>query len=97
MKVVAVSAFTDKTKALPSKVDCERAAVSDRQLWELWYTAVPEPPQVGAYIATALEGQRAGHMLPLAVRGIESGKTIGSTRYHDILPNVDRVEIGYTW
>ena len=26
-----------------------------------------------------------------------TGKLIGSTRYHDILPDVDRLEIGYTW
>lgn len=74
-----------------------REAVQDGRLWELWYTAVPEPSQVAAYIATALDGQRAGHMLPWAVRELDTGKIVGSTRYHDILPQVDRVEIGYTW
>lgn len=74
-----------------------RTAVSDGRLWELWFTAVPEPAQVGEYITTALEGQRAGHMLPWAVRELAGGTLIGCTRYHDILPAVDRVEIGYTW
>src|SRR5436190_7472781 len=74
-----------------------RAAVSDGQLWELWYTRVPEPHEVGAYIAEALEGQRAGHMLPWVVRELASGKLIGSTRYHDIMAAIDRVEIGHTW
>lgn len=73
------------------------AAVADGRLWELWYTAVPEPAQVAGYITKALEGQSAGHMLPWAVRELEHGSIIGSTRYHDILPQVDRVEIGYTW
>lgn len=73
------------------------AACTDGRLWELWYTAIPEPHKVAAYIATALEGQKAGHMLPWAVRELEGGTIIGSTRYHDILPQVDRVEIGYTW
>jgi RimJ/RimL family protein N-acetyltransferase len=73
------------------------AAVIDGRLWELWFTAVPEPEQVAAYIKTALDGQKAGHMLPWAVRELESGTIVGSTRYHDILPQVDRVEIGYTW
>jgi RimJ/RimL family protein N-acetyltransferase len=72
-------------------------AVKDGRLWELWYTAVPEPATADAYIATALEGQRAGQMLPWAVRELASGKIVGSTRYHDILASVDRVEIGYTW
>jgi len=31
------------------------------------------------------------------VRLTSTGKLTGSTRYHDILPDVDRVEIGYTW
>lgn len=72
-------------------------AVQDGRLWELWYTSVPEPDAVGAYLAEAFEGQRAGHMLPWAVRELETGAIVGSTRYHDILPDIDRVEIGYTW
>ena len=72
-------------------------AASDGRLWELWYTSVPEPDDVGAYIAAALEGQRAGHMLPWAVREISTDMVIGTTRYHDIVANIDRVEIGWTW
>jgi RimJ/RimL family protein N-acetyltransferase len=49
------------------------------------------------YIANALMGQQDGIMLPFVVRLTSTGKLIGSTRYHDILPDVDRVEIGYTW
>ncbi len=73
------------------------AAVTDGRLWELWFTAVPEPTRVAEYITKALDGQIAGHMLPWAVRELEHGTIIGSTRYHDVLPQVDRVEIGYTW
>ena len=73
------------------------AAASDGNLWELWFTAVPEPKQTRAYIETALEGQRAGHMLPWVVREMTTGRIVGSTRYHDIVAAIDRVEIGYTW
>lgn len=73
------------------------AAASDGKLWELWFTSVPEPAQASTYIATALAGQRDGHMLPWAVREIMSDKVIGSTRYHDIVAAIDRVEIGYTF
>jgi RimJ/RimL family protein N-acetyltransferase len=72
-------------------------AAADGQLWELWFTSVPEPDKVDAYISAALEGQRAGHMLPWVVRELTSGKVVGSTRYHDIVAPIDRVEIGYTW
>jgi RimJ/RimL family protein N-acetyltransferase len=74
-----------------------REAASDGNLWELWFTAVPEPDKVESYIQTALDGQRAGHMLPWVVRELSSGRLVGSTRYHDIMSAVDRVEIGYTW
>jgi RimJ/RimL family protein N-acetyltransferase len=36
-------------------------------------------------------------MLPWAVREVASNRVIGTTRYHDIGPRIDRVEIGYTW
>jgi len=73
------------------------AAAADGRLWELWYTFVPEPGQTEAYIADALAGQRAGQMLPWAVRELSTGGIAGSTRFHDIVPSIDRVEIGYTW
>ena len=73
------------------------AAAADGRLWELWFTAVPAPEDVASYVATALRGQQDGHMLPWIVRDIASGDVIGATRYHDIVPALDRVEIGYTW
>jgi len=72
-------------------------AVRDGELWRLWFTGVPQPEQAAVYVAAALEGQRAGSMLPWAVRELSSGDIVGSTRYHDIVPAIDRVEIGYTW
>jgi RimJ/RimL family protein N-acetyltransferase len=73
------------------------AAASDGRLWELWYTAVPAPDRAGAYIDAALAGLRDGHMVPWVVRDLESGAIVGTTRYHDIVREIDRVEIGYTW
>jgi RimJ/RimL family protein N-acetyltransferase len=72
-------------------------AARDGSLWELWYTVVPAPDETAAYVAEGLEGLRQGHMLPWAVRDLESGTIVGSTRYHDIVAGIDRVEIGYTW
>ena len=81
----------------PDHADALRRAANDGRLWELWYTVVPEPAQVDAYIETALAGQRDGRMLPWAVRELSGGTIVGSTRYHDIVREIDRVEIGYTW
>ena len=73
------------------------AAASDGRLWELWFTVVPAPESIQTYVADAQKGAREGHMLPWVVRELATGAIIGSTRYHDILPDMDRVEIGYTW
>lgn len=73
------------------------AAAADGELWNLWFTSVPSPDETKTYIENALTGYKAGHMLPWAVRELTTGKIVGSTRYHDVIANIDRVEIGYTW
>ena len=72
-------------------------AVADGRLWDLWFVATPEPDNIARYIEDALKGQREGHMLPWVVRDLASGAIVGSTRYHDIVARIDRVEIGHTW
>jgi RimJ/RimL family protein N-acetyltransferase len=74
-----------------------RAAAQDGRLWELFFTSVPEPDKVGAYIVQAQAGQKNGDMLPWAVRDLKTDTIVGSTRYHDIIAAADRVEIGWTW
>jgi len=73
------------------------AAAADGALWELWYTVVPAPGETKTYIEQALERQSEGRMLPWAVRNLATGTIVGSTRFHDVAADIDRVEIGYTW
>jgi RimJ/RimL family protein N-acetyltransferase len=77
--------------------DALAKAAADGELWQLWFTSVPEPQQTEAYIAQALAGRDAAHMLPFVVRELSSGEIVGSTRYHDIIKDASRVEIGWTW
>jgi RimJ/RimL family protein N-acetyltransferase len=72
-------------------------AARDGELWTLRVTSVPAPGESAAYVATALQGLADGHMLPFVVLDTASGRVIGTTRYHDIVPAVERLEIGYTW
>jgi RimJ/RimL family protein N-acetyltransferase len=72
-------------------------AAADGELWDLWFTGVPEPGAMAQYIDLALKGLEKGHMLPWVVRNAVGGKIIGTTRYHDIVASIDRVEIGATW
>ena len=81
----------------PEHYDGLVAAAKDGELWKLWFTSVPEPGAVMGYIGDAVRGQSDGHMLPWAVRDLATNTIVGSTRYHDIVAAIDRVEIGYTW
>src|SRR5688572_27480751 len=81
----------------PDHSDGLIAAAADGKLWELWFTSVPAATHTVDYIAEALAGQLQGHMLPWAVRDLATNTIVGSTRYHDIVAAIDRVEIGYTW
>jgi RimJ/RimL family protein N-acetyltransferase len=73
------------------------AAAADGELWNLWFTSVPQAGETMTYIRDAVKGQGDGHMLPWAVRDLSTNTIVGTTRYHDIVPAIDRVEIGYTW
>lgn len=74
-----------------------RAAAADGELWTLRITSVPEPEQTRAYIESALQMRAEGHRFAFAVTEAVTGQVLGSTSFHDILPAVKRVEIGYTW
>ena len=98
-----VSSVTLRGRGLrlePLSVDHEtglREAAADGQLWNLRVTSVPEPENTRAYIETALQMRSEGHRFAFAVIDEASGRVLGSSSYHDILPAVKRVEIGYTW
>lgn len=81
----------------PEHANALEGAAADGQLWTLAFTSAPAPGQATTYIAQALQGQRDGLMLPFVVTDLASGEIVGTTRYHDIMPAIARLEIGYTW
>ena len=74
-----------------------RAAAADGALWNIRVTSVPEPEQTRKYIEDALAMRQAGNRFAFAVLDADSGKVLGSSSYHDIVPAIRRLEIGYTW
>ncbi len=74
-----------------------REAAADGELWSLAFTSVPAPAETRAYIDAALADRDKGSRCPWVVRELSSGRIVGSTSYHDIVPAARRVEIGYTW
>jgi len=74
-----------------------RAAAADGELWNIRVTSVPEPENTRKYIEDALAMREAGNRFAFAVTESDTGKVLGCSSYHDILPAVKRVEIGWTW
>ncbi len=71
-----------------------RAAAQDGELWKLRITSVPEPHETSAYIDTAL---KTANRLAFAVTDAVTQQVLGTTSFHDVVPELKRVEIGYTW
>jgi len=74
-----------------------RAAAADGELWNIRVTSVPEPENTRQYIDDAQAMRKAGNRFAFVVQDTQHGKVLGCSSYHDILPAVKRVEIGYTW
>ena len=74
-----------------------RLAAADGELWNIRVTSVPEPENTRKYIEDALAMREAGNRFAFAVTETATGKVLGCSSYHDIVPAVKRVEIGWTW
>jgi RimJ/RimL family protein N-acetyltransferase len=98
--VLPVTLARGPVRLVPLALDHEAglaATAADGELWKLRVTSVPEPGATRSYIETALRMQAEGHRLAFAVLDAATGQVIGSSSYHDIVPAVQRLEIGYTW
>ena len=98
--VLPVTLEREPVRLVPLGPDHEAglaAAAADGELWQLRVTSVPEPGATGAYVETALRMRAEGSRLAFAVLDAGSGRVRGCTSYHDIVPAVERLEIGYTW
>jgi RimJ/RimL family protein N-acetyltransferase len=99
-KVEPVTLSDDRVRLEPlglQHVDGLKRAAADGELWTLRVTSVPEPDDTRGYVERALQGFAEGHRLAFAVVDPASAEVIGSSSYHDIVPAVERLEIGYTW
>lgn len=72
-------------------------AASDGALWNLSVTVVPGPETVETYITRALEGARAGTVMPFVIVDRARDRIVGSTRFWKIDRLNRKLEIGHTW
>jgi len=100
LPVLPVTLVGDRVRLEPlglHHVDGLKRAAADGTLWTIRVTSVPDPDDTRGYIERALQANACGHRLAFAVIDAASGDVIGSSSYHDIVPAVERLEIGYTW
>ncbi len=81
----------------PAHAEAVAAAAADGELWNLWYTSVPPPDKVAAWLDTALDMRERLGAMPFVVRDNASGDVVGSTRYFNVDAANRRLEIGHTW
>ena len=74
-----------------------QSAAADGELWNIRVTSVPAPHETRQYIEQALAMREMGNRFPFVVLETATGKVLGSSSYHDIVPAIKRLEIGYTW
>ncbi|MCE2828200.1 MAG: GNAT family N-acetyltransferase [Sphingomonadales bacterium] len=72
-------------------------AASDGKLWELFYTVVPGPESINAYLDRAEREQGWGRIMPFSVIEKASGDLVGATRYMRMNAPHRRLEIGTTF
>ncbi len=72
-------------------------AVRDGSLWTLFYTMVPHPDEMTAFLDDAAEAHAAGDGLTFATIERKSGAVVGSTRFLHSNLGYRRTEIGFTF
>lgn len=72
-------------------------AASDGELWNFKLTIVPGPETIDAYLARALDGQRAGTVMPFVTVRRADDRIVGTTRFWKVDYANRKLEIGSTW
>ena len=101
MAFVEPVTLTDRgVTLLPMALEHEtglQSAAADGELWNIRVTSVPAPHETRQYIEQALAMREMGNRFPFVVLETATRKVLGSSSYHDIVPGIKRLEIGYTW
>ncbi len=72
-------------------------AGADAAIWRWLPSAHHQPGTMRAFVDSAMTAQRNRTALPFAMIDLASQKAVGSTRYHHIVPEHRRLEVGVTW
>jgi RimJ/RimL family protein N-acetyltransferase len=83
--------------SLDEHLDDLVAAGADPELFRWFSKDRSSPNEMRAFVEDALSAQERGTTIPFAIVLQDSDEVIGSTRFGNIAPEHQRVEIGWTW
>ncbi len=72
-------------------------AISDGELWKLFFTNVPHPDDIGGFYSDACQMQASSQGLAFATIDRETNQVVGSTRFMNAHIANKRLEIGFTF
>lgn len=81
----------------PEHAEDLAAAISEDELYSVWYTRLPRPDAMAEDIADRLAAHEAGRVVPWAIRRRSDGRLVGVTTFLNIRADNRRLEIGSTW
>ena len=72
-------------------------AINEPDTWRFSQTSAHSEKGMQAYVNTALTNKATGKEYPFIVFDKTSGEYAGSTRFYDIQPQNNMLQLGYTW
>lgn len=72
-------------------------AINEPDTWRFSQTSAHSEKGMHAYVNTALTNKATGKEYPFIVFDKTSGEYAGSTRFYDIQPQNNMLQLGYTW
>lgn len=74
-----------------------KAVAFDPEIWRYTLTRADDAVSLAAYLTQALHERQAGRRYPFAIVDRATGALAGSTSYYGVVPDDQRLSIGYTW
>ncbi len=74
-----------------------KAVAFDPEIWRYTITRADDVLSLAAYISAAEQARQAGQRYPFAIVDRITGELAGSTSYYNVVPDDQRLSIGYTW
>ena len=72
-------------------------ALSEPDTWRYSNVSAKGKDAMGAYVDAALAGRADGSQYPFIVYDKQTGEYAGCTRFYDIQPALQTLQLGYTW